>query len=159
MPGVLVELGFLSNPTEEKFLLSDKGQVFMASAIYRAFKSYKLEYEKENKPIEVEEITQGGNPPAKVKEKHNQLDYRVQFYTSPIQWELSSPRFKNLPELSYYLNNGMYKYTSGHFNSLNKAVKHQKLVRKKGFSDAFVVPFYKGERIALKQAREIESGK
>ena len=48
MPSVLVELGYLSNPTEEKFLRSKDGQVFMASAIYRAFKEYKREFEKEN---------------------------------------------------------------------------------------------------------------
>lgn len=51
MPGVLVELGYLSNPTEEKFLLSEKGQVYLASAIYRAFKEYKQEFEKQNKVV------------------------------------------------------------------------------------------------------------
>ena len=156
MPGVLVELGFLSNPTEEKFLLSEQGQVFMASAIYRAFKAYKSEYEKENKPLVVKEIVKEGNPLAEEKEVINELDYRVQFYTSPMQLVLSDPRFKNLPGLSYYGHNGMYKYTSGHFSLLGQALKHQAVVREKGFTDAFVVPFLKGERITVKQAREIE---
>jgi N-acetylmuramoyl-L-alanine amidase len=157
MPGVLIELGFLSNPTEEKFLMSEKGQVYMASAIYRAFKAYKLAYEKENKPVEVKEITREGNLPAEKKETVTGIDYRVQFYTSPMQLVLSDPRFKNLPELSYYTHNGMYKYTSGHFNSRKKALKHQKLVRSKGFSDAFVVAFLNRERITLQRAKEIES--
>ena len=156
MPGVLVELGFLSNPAEEKFLLSEKGQVFMASAIYRAFKSYKLEYEKENKPIVVKEIVKDGNPPAEEKEVIKEIDFRVQFYTSPMQLVLSDPRFRNLPALSYYTHNGMYKYTSGHFGSPDQAVKHQAVVREKGFTDAFVVAFLKGERITMKQAREIK---
>ncbi len=159
MPGVLVELGFLSNPTEEKFLLSEKGQVYMASAIYRAFKAYKLEFEKENKPIEVKELVDEGNPPLETKEIISGLDYRIQFYTSPMQLVLSDPRFKNLTGLSYYSHNGMYKYTSGHFRLLDHALKHQKLVRKKGFPDAFIVPFYEGERITLKQAKKIEAGK
>ena len=158
MPGVLVELGFLSNPTEERFLLSEKGQVYMASAIYRAFKSYKLEYEKENKPIEVKEIVKEGNLPADKKENAAELDYRIQFYTCPVQLVLSDPRFKNLPGLSYYLHNGMYKYTSGHFSSLEQALKHQSVVHNKGFADAFVVPFLGQERVTLKQAGQIESG-
>ena len=40
MPSVLVELGFLTNPDEEDFLRSEKGQSYMASAIYRAIKEY-----------------------------------------------------------------------------------------------------------------------
>ena len=43
MPAVLVELGFLTNPAEEDFLLSDQGQSYMASAIFRAIRDYKQE--------------------------------------------------------------------------------------------------------------------
>lgn len=46
MPSVLVELGFISNKNEETFLTTEEGQSYMASAIYRAFKDYKIEYEK-----------------------------------------------------------------------------------------------------------------
>jgi N-acetylmuramoyl-L-alanine amidase len=48
MPSVLIELGFITNPAEEKFLLSEEGQVYMASAIYRSFKEYKQQYERDN---------------------------------------------------------------------------------------------------------------
>lgn len=41
MPSVLVELGFVTNPEEEKFLLSELGQDYLASAIFRAFRDYK----------------------------------------------------------------------------------------------------------------------
>lgn len=44
-PSVLVEAGFLSNATEEKFLGTDEGQALIASGIYRAFKEYKSEVE------------------------------------------------------------------------------------------------------------------
>lgn len=47
-PSVLVESGFLSNETEEKFLGTDAGQDLIASGIYRAFKEYKSEVESIN---------------------------------------------------------------------------------------------------------------
>jgi len=48
MPSVLVEVGYLTNPEEEKFLNSELGQVYMASGIFRAFRDYKQEIEAMN---------------------------------------------------------------------------------------------------------------
>jgi N-acetylmuramoyl-L-alanine amidase len=48
MPSVLVETGFLSNQTEEGYLNSEKGRVFIASGIYRAIRDYKSELEGTN---------------------------------------------------------------------------------------------------------------
>jgi N-acetylmuramoyl-L-alanine amidase len=45
MPSILTEVGFLTNPEEEKFLGSEKGQKYMASALFRAIRSYKDETE------------------------------------------------------------------------------------------------------------------
>jgi len=49
MPGVLIETGFISNPKDEKFLLSDKGQDQIAKAVFNALCDYKEQIE--NKPI------------------------------------------------------------------------------------------------------------
>jgi len=40
MPSVLVEVGFISNRSEEQFLITDYGQSIIASAIYRAIRDY-----------------------------------------------------------------------------------------------------------------------
>lgn len=45
MPAVLVELGFISNPAEQRFLSSDYGQSIMASALFRAIRDYKVEFD------------------------------------------------------------------------------------------------------------------
>lgn len=45
MPSVLTEIGFLTNPEEEQFLGSSKGQDYIASGLFRAFREYKDEVE------------------------------------------------------------------------------------------------------------------
>ena len=45
MPSVLTELGYLTNPEEEKFLGSEKGQSYLAACLFRAFRKYKDEQE------------------------------------------------------------------------------------------------------------------
>ncbi len=40
MPGVLVEIGFINNPEEEKYLNSEKGQSEIVEAIYKGILSY-----------------------------------------------------------------------------------------------------------------------
>lgn len=49
MPGVLIEVGFLSNPEEELFLNTEEGQTHIAGCIYRAFRDYKNEVEDRGK--------------------------------------------------------------------------------------------------------------
>lgn len=45
MPSVLTEIGYLTNPEEEKFLGSEKGQTYIAACLFRAFRKYKDEQE------------------------------------------------------------------------------------------------------------------
>jgi N-acetylmuramoyl-L-alanine amidase len=45
MPSVLVEVGYLTNKTEEKYLNDPLGQTYIASGIFRAFRDYKQEIE------------------------------------------------------------------------------------------------------------------
>ena len=46
MPGVLIETGFLSNPEDETYLNSQKGQQDIAQAIFSTLKEYKEYYDK-----------------------------------------------------------------------------------------------------------------
>ncbi|NOY49653.1 MAG: N-acetylmuramoyl-L-alanine amidase [Chlorobi bacterium] len=173
MPSVLVELGYLSNTTEEAFLLSAKGQSYLASAIYRAVKEYKRDYESESgaydyrkKAIEKQNDAENKGPGKngntisatnhkKSVKKNSELVFRVQFYTSPKKLNNNDSRLKSLDNIYIYQHNGMYKYTSGKFNSLAEAEKHKETIRKKGFADAFSVAFYKGERISISRAKQI----
>ncbi len=66
MPSVLVELGFLTNPKEEDFLHSEKGQDYMSSALFRAFRDYAQRWfsleaavQEANENLTADERTQG----------------------------------------------------------------------------------------------------
>lgn len=45
MPSVLAEIGFISNPDEEKYLNSTKGQEIIAGSLFKAFSEYKVDME------------------------------------------------------------------------------------------------------------------
>jgi N-acetylmuramoyl-L-alanine amidase len=45
MPSILAEIGFISNPEEEKFLKSEAGQEKIGNALFKAFGTYKAEME------------------------------------------------------------------------------------------------------------------
>ncbi len=160
MPSVLVETGFLSNPKEEAFLLSKTGQAHIAYAIYRAFREYKTEFERENALTNVSHpaAIHRHSEPVKNRGTKPAVDYRIQFYTASHPIPDASKRFKSLRGIAYYKRNGVYKYTSGHFSKFSRVSSHQYFVRSKGYHDAFIVAFYKGQRISLRKAKEIENG-
>ncbi len=68
MPSILIELGFISNAKEERFLASEDGQTYMASAIYRAFRDFKATYEGENMGSTTQPASQT-KPEVKTEEK------------------------------------------------------------------------------------------
>ena len=46
MPSVLVELGFISNPTEEAYMISPIGQQSLANSLFNAFTQYKNDHDR-----------------------------------------------------------------------------------------------------------------
>jgi N-acetylmuramoyl-L-alanine amidase len=48
MPSVLIEIGFLTNANEEKYMNNKTNRTYIASCVYRAFKEYKNEVETMN---------------------------------------------------------------------------------------------------------------
>ena len=166
MPSVLIETGFLTNKEEEKFLASEIGQEYLASAIYRAFKSYKKEIELKNKsavedkqePV-IKKETAVIDPKKEKKNKKNKKEdiekgivFKVQIATSSEKKELKPVNFNGVEDVTLYQAGGLYRYTVGHEKSVGDANVLQLKMKSKGFTDAFIVAFKDGKRIPLSEA-------
>lgn len=171
MPSVLIETGFLTNIEEEKFLNSDIGQDYMASAIYRAFKEYKNELEKKiaapEEPKVVEEIKKDEEKPVvedkkpkkdKKKEEVNEegVVFKVQIATSSVKTELKPENFNGVENVGLYEAGGLYRYTVGNEKNMNDANSVQLQMKEKGFTDAFIVAFKNGVRIPISEAIKLQ---
>lgn len=161
MPSVLIETGFLPNPTEEKFIGSSDGQEKMSAAMFKAFENYKSQME--GKPISSVPIEKNPEPKPveKVKEKADSsgLVFRVQIETSDKKIALNSSRFKGL-EVFEYEENNIFKYCTGTYkNDLAGAKNYKNELIEKGFNHAFVAAFLNGERISIEKAIKLAEKK
>ena len=146
MPSVLVELGFLTNPVEEEFLNSNSGKELMASALLRAFRTYKEKHHPSPNP------TLETNHQNKIETAENEAyispdsalsspTFRVQIMTSGLPLEQDNNRLQGLQPVVEYLRNGLYKYAVGNCSQSAEANKLKLQLQKRGFADAFVVKF------------------
>ncbi len=108
--------------------------------------SEKKEESKKPEAIKLEVAIPQNNLDAK------RVSFKVQLLSSDKKIPLTSNQFKNLEKLSEYQEKGMFKYTTGSFDDANEAIKIQKSMRQKGFTEAFVVAFQNGKRISMKDA-------
>jgi N-acetylmuramoyl-L-alanine amidase len=173
MPGVLIELGFLSNKEEGEYLNSEEGQDQMAEQIAKAIIAYKKEFFSEMASVEEEKPIVKQPKPAKEEAKEmtkpltqevaevKQPDtvvvptlengkYKIQLFASSKKRDVTSPDFKGLKAISFTFDNNLYKYFYGSASDLNEAKKLCQEAKKSGFSDAFVVIVNDGKASAVK---------
>ncbi len=181
MPSVLVESGYLSNAEEEAYLLTDKGQEAIASAIYRAFRSINDPGRSDSKPpagktdssdgsddtrsssIETKDTSvsdrpkSGGTPAQKPQPKQEAknaggLSWRVQVASESRDIGTNAAKFKPYGKVEMYRHNGMYKYTVGDEPDKASVLKLLDRMKALGAKDAFVVIFRDGARIPTAEA-------
>lgn len=154
MPSVLIESGFLSNPTEAQYMNSTVGQEYLASAIFRAVRSYKntieskseykmaapVQQKKEINPVSIK------SPPAIAP-----IMFRIQLAATSKKIVPIPANFKGLQNIDRKRSRSTYKYYYGNSASFDEIQKLKAQV-KALFPDAFVVAFEKGEAISLKKA-------
>lgn len=149
MPSVLIELGYISNLTDENYLKSESGQESLAKSIFNAFRNYKREYDKKSQVFNADKSSQQKTLSTNVEETQvtaNDVEYRIQLFVSSNKYKENASIFKGLKPITYYQEGAIYKYTYGNSTNKNEIESELKSV-KKSFKDAFIVDFKNGKRI------------
>ncbi|WP_439131669.1 N-acetylmuramoyl-L-alanine amidase family protein [Polaribacter sp.] len=147
MPSVLVELGFLTNKNEGRFLNSKKGQQQMAKAIADAVKNY-INNLKLNTVV-ADEIN---NEEANAIEI---VEFKIQIASGKNKIPTKSYNFKGLNNVQRVKVGSYYKYYFGVTSSYKDALKSLKIAKQKGYKSAFMVAFKNGEKISVKEVNKL----
>jgi N-acetylmuramoyl-L-alanine amidase len=188
-PSVLIELGFISNNAEERYLASENGQNEMAKAIFNAFVSFKRDHDKKSgkqasivprfeqtekdtettikKNVVNSDSTTPNQHQAETKTVNNKEIkpnttsnndktpiFKVQLFASDKKLKKHSSEFKSLKDIDYFLEEGLYKYTSGSETDYSKIKKIKSEVRSK-FPNAFIIAFVGDKKISEKEALKL----
>jgi N-acetylmuramoyl-L-alanine amidase len=183
MPSVLVEVGFLSNVEEEKYLNTVEAQEYLSSAIYRAFRQYKQTIDSRSgissavAPVnDLSENTVTGNalsenvpsekliteikPETKPEEKKNEKQtipgeiwFSVQIASSPKNKPDKSGSLKGVEKVTILESGERYKYVAGKFYNYDDASSYRKKISDL-YPDAFVIAVKDKTIISLKAAIE-----
>lgn len=177
-PSVLTELGFLSNPAEEKFLASEAGQNKVAQCLLDAFSKYKERIdsrvaaslasgddssessvsgkESGSSSVEAGDSEFRSESSAPDAASSSKIVFKVQIAASSRQLELKPYNFNGLSDLSrsYDASRKLYKYYYSSASSYSQIEKALQKAKKAGYGSAFIVAFEDGRSIAVDKARE-----
>lgn len=180
MPGVLLELGFISTRDEEVFMNSSRAETLYARGIFNAFLNYRkrhggnitIPYIKMNEPVPEPAVEEVKVEPVEVKSAVDSVKtdsvavplddapvFKVQVLSSSVKVKSNDPRFKGLRNIDFYRDGGVYKYTVGSSTDYNEIYRLRKEVARK-IPEAFMVAFKSGKRVDLNAAiREFKTKK
>ncbi len=158
MPSVLVELGFISNKTDQSFLISEQGKNTMAKSIADAFTTYKNRVDSRSnavmisrqidKNVTIEELNEinESKPISDIsKITSNGEWYAVQIMASRTPLTEKHNELKKILPAYYHFDNEWYRYFIGVTPNLDEGYKNQDELKQK-FNGAFLVKFVDGKR-------------
>lgn len=115
-PSILLEMGFISNPEEEKYLASQKGKNEMAQSLYNAFDTF---YRKQKattvQGTETSDNSDNSDNSAysenseNAERSDNARRYAIQICASKEKLPKNDPKLKGI-DAQYFKQNNFYKY-------------------------------------------------
>lgn len=182
MPSVLIELGYITNPSEEAYLLSESGSSALAQSIYQAFLKYKQHRGGVQKtaantitedftadttlpsagdsdkiaPVESAAPATTVTDPAPAQETADTTQdrpvFKIQILTSDRLLSQKNKVFKGFSPIGHYKEKGIYKYTYGEDYNYNKILQLFRQKVRPRFKDAFIIAFKNGEKMNVNTA-------
>lgn len=179
MPACLIELGYISTPSEERYLTNKANADLMGRGIYQAFVAYKnkkLKHgadpapQQETRPVVAAQPTkketaedslkgedslkEGRVKPDPPTDRPTALEapvFKVQILAADRKLAAKDQRLKGLTGVSAYKENGMWKHTIGASTDYNEIYNLRKQVLKK-FPQAFIIAFKNNEKMDVNAA-------
>jgi len=153
MPSVLIELGFLTNKKEGRFLNSKSGQQAMAKNIANSIISYVNQLKLNTVDVD---ITIVDETPTVVETKNEvkkaSIEYKIQIASSRKKIATKSYNFKGLKNVESVKVGKFYKYYYGKTADYKNIQTLLKRLKKKGYSSAFIAVFKNVKKISVKEA-------
>lgn len=160
MPSVLTETGFITNPSEEKYLNSKQGQDHLASALFKACRDYISEIDsksgmspvKNQNPVPEPDISTPVISPA------GEIIFMVQIVTFSSKKEVKPGNFNGLTDVVELDTRDRFRYATGSFTDYSAAVRYRKKIETV-YPDAFVIAVKDNKILPLQQALEQKNKK
>ena len=163
IPSVLIEVGYITNEEERRFMNSQEGKRILARGIYDGIIRYKKDFDLSREALAGESVnrrdtdtnTNLSSVPATPKDEVKSKDEVVfmwQVFISSVPLKDDDYRFKKL-KCSYYKDKNMYKYTYGSSPDYDEVLRMQEEIRKL-FPDAFMIAMKNGKRVDINEARQ-----
>jgi N-acetylmuramoyl-L-alanine amidase len=152
MPSVLTEIGYITNPTEERYLNSEDGQDYIASAIYRACRDYITEIDRKSiistVQVDTERVTESAtqNPAP-----DNKILFMVQITSSGRKVEIKPQNFRNIKDVIEIPSGHRFKYATGSFDNYDSALAYRKKIEVL-YPDEFVIAVRGNKILPLQEA-------
>ncbi|HHT23802.1 MAG TPA: N-acetylmuramoyl-L-alanine amidase [Bacteroidales bacterium] len=152
-PSVLVELGFISNADEERYLNSTEGKEQLTQSIYKAFANYKRKHDSRTEANNEVPVIE---PEYKAEDTSFQVDsdkviFKIQLFALERRISPDHKEFKGLKNIDYYREGGLYKYTYGEEDSFEKIENLRKSIAS-GFPGAYIIAFKGEKKITIGEA-------
>ena len=171
MPACLVELGYITTPSEATYLTNQSNVEAMGRGLYQAFVAYKQRHaartatpppanqnqqQQQEQPQQQDRQEEELPQPQQEQQQPEQPQsdapvFKVQFLSGANKLREGDAQFKGLTGVDSYKDGNLWKYTVGASTDYNEIYRLRKEVVKK-FPQAFIIAFKNGQRVDTQAA-------